>query len=694
MTRLAKDSFWRSRLGAVALVMLSACKPTPLPESPPQATATTPQPSVPPSQPAPPPPVPLTQALQERSVVLRDNEQFRRTLKLGFGFEESTSCTTPPALTASDLDVNKSLFVHDRATLDGTTGPSGVNFTLRTTLGKLAAQAVNAGATGETAESLFVRLWDSQNPSPGFDALAAHCDLDGGQVNGFPNSCRTSEGAQASSPAQMDEYRAIGLVNRMDLAHEGWRNCGEHRIVYGHEDRSRRNFIIFEAVLPNPKPGCQSMCQPVAEFWASLSDSALTPAQRAEALSRFYYEGLPGFRPVVHIDHYTAKGVSTTYGSSGSGQIRTNQFTRNSPWTLKEFRLALDCGATPCALAVVPTMVKVNPFGTLWTQEVSDVAGPFQARAQEFQADFVSQIARLTGKAEGICPSGGADINSLGYAVDLNLDAAQSQVREDGGPPDHYLTAYNPGGAVAAGSFRDLVRNSPDACGLTDAQIVNRALAQSCAGCHQPTAFGLTGPNRLGPLTTPSGADTRFPDSLGFVHVSDSLDSAGVHPLSPALTGTFLPARLDFMVEVLNAPACTCKRKFSKLQAGVIDKARLIEKRVLDRFEPRVRGEFNSLNKTRRTSKIVPQKTLGPSAAKLATLDRDRDKAIVDALAKANITMEPVAPDLRVQSLKLDAAQRARGDKNQEAQLRQQAVLEQVRAEPARRTVTGHFRVH
>jgi hypothetical protein len=196
-----------------------------------------------------------------------------------------------------------------------------------------------------------------------------HCT---GTLNGFPINCPRAEGQEAIGSdadlkTRIGEYKVLALVNRLDLAHQGWRNCGEHRIVYG-KAAGGKNFIIFEAVLPNPKPGCREGCVPVAEFWKSLS--AIDDAKvRAQKLEEFFFTGkaLPGVRPVVHVNHYSANGVSTGYGSSGSGQIRTNQFLQG-PWNLKEFKTVVDCSVTPCVFAIVPITMKVNPHGTLWNE--------------------------------------------------------------------------------------------------------------------------------------------------------------------------------------------------------------------------------------------------------------------------------------------------------------------------------------
>lgn len=212
--------------------------------------------------------------------------------------------------------------------------------------------------------SIFRQLWDTQNAAPGVVASSPHCTDNGSTINGYPIACPRAEGLEAQGTnaileQRMRQYAVLALVNRLDLAHQGWRNCGEHRIIYGKRGTGRaKNLIIFEAVLPNPKPGCREGCLPVAQFWKSLSaiNNGLT---RAQMLEKFYYNGLPGFRPVVHVDHYSATGVSGGYGSSGSGQIRTNQFLQR-PWTLKEFKTVIDCGGGPCAFNLVPIMVKVN----------------------------------------------------------------------------------------------------------------------------------------------------------------------------------------------------------------------------------------------------------------------------------------------------------------------------------------------
>jgi len=72
-----------------------------------------------------------------------------------------------------------------------------------------------------------------------------------------------------------------------------------------------RAFVIFEGILPNPKPFCGlEMCRPVVKFWENLASLDATTAAGQQALAdgleALYFKGLPGFEPVVHHAHYGA----------------------------------------------------------------------------------------------------------------------------------------------------------------------------------------------------------------------------------------------------------------------------------------------------------------------------------------------------------------------------------------------------
>lgn len=652
----------------------------------------------------------VRRALDASRQRFKADEAFRLSRVRSLGFTDDTTsglCVTPTPTAPTDLDFDRSFWIHDRATLDWVDPAPPLNvpadFSLASTLGALAKQIPVAPADQPSAVDLFKTLWDTQN-SVSVVPGGAQCTDDGGTVNGFPVSCRTAEGAQASDGAvQIGKYWPIGLVNRLDLAHEGWRNCGEHRIVYGRKDVTSvaqlgRAFVIFEAVLPNPRPGCRSACQPVAEFWANLSDPALSTAARAEALRDFYYRGLPGFEPVVHIDHYTAQGVSSSYGSSGSGQIRMNLFF-SALWVLKELMLSLDCSGEECDLAFVPTMVKMNPFGPLWSTAVSGDAGnPRHGLATDFQEDVLANVGSLAAAAGGACPgAAGGDINRITYPVARRFDAAES-INFASGPDDYRLsTLFSSPPPPPTVRFVDLLQGSPDRCGLTGVQLVARAMTQSCAGCHDSgIEFGLTHADAIGPVKLPNGTTTtRWPSSLEFVHASE-INVGGMHALSPALTDVFLPERRRIAVEMLNQDTCPCEQTFAPVPLKARHEFVALEDKVTSQFAPRLRQELERL------------KALGPSGspkaanarkvrelrARILKLENDRQQAVVKAVAAKGTKLPVLDRQLSAQATRLGFKQLAEGNPQQAAALRQQTIQQLLRSEPPRRTVSGSFRVH
>jgi len=633
-------------------------------------------------------------ALIERRKHLADDELRRRQVVFSLGFHDATGsplCVTPPPTLPTDLDLDQSLWIHDRATLDA------ADFSLEFTLSKLASQAVAGGASGTSANSIFTALWDTQNDTAHAVGSGPHCSDDGGRLNGFANSCRLVEGAQAGDPThQIPKYWPIGIINRLDLAHEGWRNCGEHRIIYGRNDTSTssplgRAFIIFEGLLPNPRPGCRSACEPVAEFWQGLK--GLSPSARAASLHQFFYDGLPGFEPVVQIDHYTADGVASAYGSSGGGQIRTNVFMA-VPWELKEFRLALS--STPSThLSVVPTMLKTNPFGALWDEHVAATpSNPLSTLANRFEAEVESEVAGLSGFASGACPApSGGDINKIGYAVSLPFDTGEEPQQIPASPTTDYAFILGTTPPLP-GLFKATLASNPESCGLSPSVIAKRAQANSCGGCHDPIGYTLTGPvNSLGSMRLPDGTTTeQWPDSLGFVHAGEA-PVAGVHPLSPALTTVFLPERRRFLAEdVLSQATCPCEETFHSLNPPLQAKAVTIEEEVTRQLAPEILRENERLKAALREAPGPKRAAAVQSArARVRRLEQKREQARSRALESQHIILPPLTRELKPQISKVPDAPR---DPEQASVALEKAVQDAIRAEPPRRTVTGSFRVH
>ncbi len=428
------------------------------------------------------------------------DEEARQSERKGIGAAQQAVVTGPVT-----VDARRSLAVTEKAIVSG--------FSLRAVLDRLASQS---GVTGLTGAELFQQLWDTQNPSPGV-TTGPHCN--DGPVNGFPYRCRTLDGAQAQNPgAEMDRYVAIGLFNRFDMAPANGANCGEYRVVFARPSTFRRSLIIFEAVLANPRRdlGLEG-CRPVAKFWSDLSANA-DVTSRKNALVNFYFNGLSGFMPVVHVENY---GVLDT-GLQTRGQVRTNQFL-DDPWLLREFTLNKACNPS-CSMKFQPVSDKTNPFGELFSSSST------HALASDFQQFFPTQVKALAKN----------DINAFNYTVQDRFNTGESAATFGG--PDDYNSQFSPTGTFANNIQAKLTEiNSP----LTPAQIVARAKALSCAGCHQLSN------------NQPLGGGLTWPSSLGFTHVTEQQTESGQDGerfmISPALTNVFLPQRKVVLENFMNS---------------------------------------------------------------------------------------------------------------------------------------------
>ena len=168
-----------------------------------------------------------------------------------------------------DIDPRRSLFITEVEVVQHA-------ISLEDVLGQLAR---DSRIVGLTARDLWDQWWDTQNTSPGL-GLGVNCDTFADSqgnpaINGFPIECPRNEGdeinAEPFNPETLSFYEPIALVNRMDLMPDNGDNCGEHRVIFarrsGVNNDLRRNLLIFEAVLPNPNPGCEANgCRAVAEL--------------------------------------------------------------------------------------------------------------------------------------------------------------------------------------------------------------------------------------------------------------------------------------------------------------------------------------------------------------------------------------------------------------------------------------------
>jgi hypothetical protein len=187
---------------------------------------------------------------------------------------------------------------------------------------------------------------------------------------------------------------------------------------------------------------------------------------------------------------------------------------------------------------------------------------------------------------------------------------------------------------------------------VTDKQLVNRALALSCAGCHQPSSFGLLAANSI-------GSGMSWPDSAAFVHVRAEA-VAGVHALSPALTTTFLPARAQNLASMLSDEVCFCRFRKLSIDTAVFE----------------------------RETFAKPPKTLTDIRQAEVTLKRQIDVE----LSRSSLPKLPnLEPQPTATGLVLDEVKAVGRDPIAQSAALRAAVQKLVVSEPPRKTVTGHF---
>lgn len=374
------------------------------------------------------------------------------------------------------------------------------------------------------ARQIYDQWMDLNNKGPGI-GQGPHCDdvLTNGlpAINGFAIDCARAEGRLVGTNptnGSPDSFRAIAVVNRFDLAtdpRQGGTDCGEYRIIYaknsGMTVATDRMQIIFEAVLPNPKPNGVDLsgCKPVVQFWADLTNVA-DPAQRAASLRTFFFTGLPGFEPVVKAAHY---GFATT---KAPGQIRTNQFMQQA-WVLREYRIEQFNGR----LRTVMAPAHLQLAGPLFNENDPNAKGP------AFRTEFLNEIATLAVQ----------DVNGISMKLRPNFFAAD-------GDQQHPIKSNLPANLALSPNFANSIQQKLTSIGskLTPTDIANRAMSQTCAGCHQLSSG------------KPLGDGVVWPASLGFVHVSEALRDAAPERFrtSPALNDVFLPRRKAVMEAFLN----------------------------------------------------------------------------------------------------------------------------------------------
>lgn len=402
------------------------------------------------------------------------------------------------------------MVVHDQATI------SLGDFSFQRTIAAIRNSSGGSATTDAAlAQSITTGLTATSFPNP---------------VSGLPMPAnpRTDE-ANLTGAGLLAQMQPIALFNRFDAAPADGSNCGEYRIVYGRYPASTldRFLLIFEARLPNPTPALGiDGCLPVAQFWHELSDPGLTDLQRAQQLENFYYNGLPGFSPVVSHANY---GMPL-------GQVRSNMFMEFE-WQLREWRTTLN-GSGQAEFA--PDTVKDNPLTELYDETSTNPnPGLFTTEQAAFLSDFTGNRMNrlmdfeLNGSGITACP----EVNAVGAGFLNRFNEFQSHSQPNSDDPRLQASAS------FKTSIDGVLSGNPAFAGLTDDHVLNRAGTVTCGGCHQFSVGDAISPTANWPGVAPGG----------FAHVRELGASSptnappAISQLSPALNNCFLPARQQIL---------------------------------------------------------------------------------------------------------------------------------------------------
>jgi mono/diheme cytochrome c family protein len=404
------------------------------------------------------------------------------------------------------LNLQRSFAISDKAILAG--------FTFDRVLSQLVARS---GVSGMTAESLYRQRWDTQNPGPGRDASMPHCDdeLTNGKPshNGFPRRCPTMEGVLVNEAYRPEDFFAIAITNRFDLADAAGTTCGQYRIVFAHRNEPPLQplHIIFEGALANPNPAAGlASCRPVAQFWADLS-AIDSMDERRVRLERFFFDGIPGFAPVVDPAHYR-------HAPAG---IRTLQ-SRGDSQRFYQFRVVTERGR----LFMKPDVLENLPFDRLFD---ASLAGE---RGERFRAEFLKHVSTLATR----------DVNLYHMAIPAEFLMVESDPDVGNDEPAFiYSIPFTRGLNSSAGlAFREAInaelRKSGSA--LPAAKVIMRAETQNCVGCHS--------------IRGDVGEGVTFPPGLGDnQQVSEVQVAAGRFAISRAMEDVFIPHRMQILRDFL-----------------------------------------------------------------------------------------------------------------------------------------------
>ena len=414
------------------------------------------------------------------------------------------------------LDARRSFAITDHAVLDG--------FTFERVMLTLAERS---GVPGLTGKKLFQQWLDTQNPKPGLVVPdAPHCDdftVEGkAAFNGCPRRCPTPEGKFATiDPFGPRQFIPLAIINRFAMAASDASHCGQYRLIFARDTgrpapQADVLHIIFEGVLPNPQPQMGlAACRPVAEFWANLSANGSIADRRAK-LEEFFFNGLPGFAPVVHPD---------SYGSVSGGGVRTFHYTPSANGRPQFYQFRLEKGV------MQPDVLQNMPMARFFD------ARNDSAIARRFRESFVNQIQTLAI----------ADRNRYFMDVPHEFLIAESDPT-DGEPQFLFVPSFLSGLATREGlEFNSKIEAELKRIGspLKPLEMIYRAQSLNCFGCHSTGVVNI----QLGP-----------PPAFAFLqHVNEHFQEPGEagrrYAISQTMREVFIPHRMEILRNFLASGA-------------------------------------------------------------------------------------------------------------------------------------------
>ena len=213
----------------------------------------------------------------------------------------------------------------------------------------------------------------------------------------------------------------------------------------------------------------------------------------------------------------------------GAGQIRTNQFSNTtSGWSLREFKLLRTCAGW------LVQQHAVRPGH----QQEQQLRPALRSELDLCHRPGIPQLLSVAGRRS----SSASTIPGLDISTPDTFNTAQSQASSASAAEMRYSVQFGTGESA----LRTDLQTQLTALGstLTPDDIVARAQALSCAGCHRLSN------------NVPLGGGLTWPASLGFTHVTERatevIGGETRFVISDTLINQLLPARKAIFEDFLN----------------------------------------------------------------------------------------------------------------------------------------------